>query len=78
MLFMHETSGELSHIALSPLLSIAMWFIISEDGKSNNVYLIAAVSFAVGLVTEEVIHEIVGFAQGRLNITDKSDVLSKK
>jgi hypothetical protein len=71
-LFIHDTLGELSHVLLSPLLAIAVWFILSQGDTSTNVYILAVVSFAVGLITEEVIHGIVTFVQGRLKETDKS------
>jgi hypothetical protein len=73
---MHETLGELSHIFLSPLLAIALWFIISQGDIYTNVYIYAAVSFAVGLITEEVIHFIVDFASGRLRGKDKTSTTS--
>ena len=69
--FMHETLGELSHILLSPLLAMGLWFIISQEDTYTNAYIYASVSFAVGLITEEVIHFIVSLAKGRLKDTDK-------
>jgi hypothetical protein len=71
---MHETLGELSHILLSPLLAVAIWFIISQGETYSNVFILSAVSFAVGLVTEEVVHAIVNFATGRLKLRDREDL----
>jgi hypothetical protein len=70
--FVHQTLGELANVLLSPLLAIAVWFILSQGDARTNVYIMAALSFIVGLITEEVIHSLILFAKGRLKeIGDK-------
>jgi hypothetical protein len=47
---------------LAPLLAIAVWFVLWQGGTSGY-YAIAAVSFTIGLVTEEVIRSLIAFAR---------------
>jgi hypothetical protein len=63
--FLHDTIGELTIIFLSPLLAIAVWFILFQGDISDNIYIAAAISFTLGLVTREVIEGLIAFASGR-------------
>jgi hypothetical protein len=63
--FLHDTIGELTIIFLSPLLAIAVWFIIFQGDIYDNIYIAAAISFTLGLVTKEVIKGLIAFASGR-------------
>jgi hypothetical protein len=64
--FLHNTFGELAEVLLSPLLAIAVWFILSQGSAYANTYVLAAVSFVVGLIANEVIDGLVSFAGARL------------
>jgi hypothetical protein len=59
--FKDNTFAELSHIFLAPLLAAVAWFIITQGNPETNVYLLAAVSFAIGLVTKDIINWIESF-----------------
>ena len=47
---------------LAPLIAIAVWFVLWQGGTSGY-YAIAAVSFSIGLVPEEVIRSLIAFAR---------------
>jgi hypothetical protein len=51
---------DLALFILSPLLAIVVWFVLSESGATG-LFTIAAISFTVGLVTEEIIQTLMRF-----------------
>lgn len=59
--FTSTTYAELSYIFLAPLLAAVVWFLLTQGDPKMNVYLLAAVSFAIGLVTKDITNGIVGF-----------------
>jgi hypothetical protein len=61
-IFIHDTLGELANILLAPLLAMIVWFILIQANLSTNMYLIAAISASVGLLTDEIISGIISFA----------------
>lgn len=63
-LFKHSLRS-LSLFFLSPLLAIAVWFVVFQGGITAK-YSIAAMSFTLGLVTEEVIQALIAFARSIL------------
>ena len=62
MRFVHETFEEISEIALSGLLGIIVWLLISQGSINTNVYLLGAISLTVGLVTKEIVVSLKSFA----------------
>ena len=58
----HETFEEISEIALSGLLGIIVWLLISQGSINTNVYLLGAISLTVGLVTKEIVVSLKSFA----------------
>jgi hypothetical protein len=64
--FLHDTLSELAGVLLAPFLAVAVWFILFQGDISSNPYIAAAVSFTLGLVTDEVIKGLVSFARGRI------------
>ncbi|HET7644304.1 MAG TPA: Ig-like domain-containing protein [Nitrososphaeraceae archaeon] len=63
-LFKHSLRS-LALFFLSPLLAVAVWFILFQGGTTGK-HAIAALSFTVGLVTEEAIQAIIVFARNIL------------
>jgi hypothetical protein len=63
-LFKHSLRS-LALFFLAPLLAIAIWFIVFQGGTTGK-YAIAAISFTIGLVTEEAIQAIISFARNIL------------
>jgi hypothetical protein len=61
--FTHETYEEISEIALSGLLAVIVWFIISQGNVTSNIYTSGAISLTVGLITKEVIDMLSNFAK---------------
>jgi hypothetical protein len=57
-IFHRITNGELSHIFLAPLLAAIVWFLLSRGEIVTNIYILAGISFSVGLVTTEIIDYI--------------------
>jgi hypothetical protein len=53
---------EISEIALSGLLAVIVWFIISQGTINTNVYTLGALSLSVGLVTREIVSVLRSFA----------------
>jgi hypothetical protein len=78
--------NNLALILLSPLLAIAVWFVLVQQGiegkqgvqGQTGIFILAAISFTIGLVTDEVIRMLIRFTRDRLGSktdeekTDKS------
>src|SRR5215216_30157 len=60
----HQSLKDVTLFLLSPLLAIALWFFLLQgvEGGTVEPYLIAIISFSVGLVTEQVIEALKQFA----------------
>jgi len=58
--FEHYTFGELSDIVIAPILALAVWFILHQEIQS--VFLLAALSLTLGLVTPNIIEGLKQFA----------------
>jgi hypothetical protein len=74
-LFVFMNLKAIGLIFLSPILAIAVWFTLSQigiQGQSQSiqgqtgVFILAAISFTVGLITEEIVQYLIKFARGRL------------
>jgi hypothetical protein len=63
-LFKHSLRS-LALFFLSPLLAVAVWFVLFQGGTTGK-HAIAALAFTVGLVTEEAIQAIIVFARNIL------------
>jgi hypothetical protein len=57
----YEALRDIALFFLAPLLAIAVWLVLLQGGTTS-IYTLAAISFAVGLVTREVIEAIISFA----------------
>jgi hypothetical protein len=59
---------------LSPLLAITTWFLLGQAGltEASGIFMLAAISFTVGLVTDNVIHALIEFANSKLGNTSAS------
>ena len=72
----YRSLEDLSLLFLSPLLAIAIWFVLSQwtptQGR-NNVYILAAVSFTVGLVTDEIVQFLIKLTQSILRVAQKEE-----
>jgi hypothetical protein len=62
---------DLALFILSPLLAIVVWFVLSESGATG-LFTIAAVSFTVGLVTEEIIQTLMRFTSSVLRSAESA------
>lgn len=60
--FLRHSLRSLSLFFLSPMLAIVVWFILFQGGTTGK-WAIAAVSFSLGLITEEVIQVIIAFVR---------------
>jgi hypothetical protein len=60
---------DLALFILSPLLAVVVWFVLSESGATG-LFTIAAVSFTVGLVTEEIIQTLIRFTTSVLRAAE--------
>jgi hypothetical protein len=71
-LFYHSLQ-DISLLFLSPLLAIAVWFLLSQAGiqGQESIYTIAVISFAIGLITEEVILALIKFAGSALRVAER-------
>jgi hypothetical protein len=52
--------GDLALLALAPLLAIAAWYLLTCRGSIDK-YVVATVSFTVGLVTDRIVSYLMGF-----------------
>jgi hypothetical protein len=60
---------DIALLFLAPLLAVAMYFLLSIIGMTNGntgLYTIAVISFTVGLINNEVIDRLVGFAKSTI------------
>lgn len=75
----YQSLEDLSLLFLSPLLAIAIWFVLSqwtptqEAGHSNNFYILATVSFTVGLVTNEIVQFLIRLTESILRVAQKEE-----
>ena len=53
---------------LSPLLAIAVYFVPVQGGleEDSGVHILAAISFTVGLITDDVIRSLIEFTSSKL------------
>ncbi len=62
---------DLALFILAPLLAIVVWFVLSASGATG-LLTIAAVSFTVGLVTEEIIQTLIRFTTSVLRAAESA------
>jgi hypothetical protein len=74
-LFLYSSFEELAEILLSPLLAIAVWLLL-RIGTTTDIFTACLISFAVGLITKEVIARIINFSKD--TIGPKSDESQNK
>jgi hypothetical protein len=75
--YLTDSLKDLAYLFLSPLLAIATWFLLNQAGLQEqhnstqgqtSIFILAAVSFTVGLVTHEVVQYLINFVRQRLGI----------
>lgn len=57
----YQSLGDLTILFMAPLLSIITWFILTTGGTYDK-YIIATVSLAVGLISDNIINRLINFA----------------
>ena len=69
----YRSLEDIALILLSPLLAIATWLLLKQGGVNidSGAFMLAAVSFAVGLVTDDVIKALIGFVSSKLGTSDE-------
>jgi hypothetical protein len=68
----YSSLERLAIIFISPLLAIALWFVLFQGGTTSN-YTLSAIGITVGLLMKEVVETITAFAKGIFKATkDKS------
>jgi hypothetical protein len=60
--YLFEVLKRVGLVLLSPLLASAMWLFLSQVGFQNQNIVLGAVSFSIGLVTEEAVKSIIKLA----------------
>jgi len=58
----YQSLGDLTILVMAPLLAIAAWFLLTTAGVYDK-YIIATVSFAIGLITENIINRLINFSE---------------
>jgi hypothetical protein len=67
LLSFYQSLQYIALFLLAPLLAVAVWFLLVQwETTENSIYTLAAVSFAVGLITEEIVLSLIRFARGLL------------
>lgn len=74
--FLRHSLRSLSLFFLSPMLAVVIWFILFQSGTTGK-WAIAAVSFSLGLITEEVIQVIIAFVR-KILVGIKEEGVEKK
>ncbi|HZI71973.1 MAG TPA: hypothetical protein VFD60_12515 [Nitrososphaeraceae archaeon] len=83
--YLYKSIRNVALIFLSPLLAIAVWFLLVQAGVQSEqpangqagIFILGAVSFTVGLVTDEVVQLLTNFVKERLGLA-KEQQDSKK
>lgn len=76
-IYLDESLRNLSLLLLSPLLAICTWFLLVQAGLQDDnsgqtgIFILAVVSFSVGLVTHEIVQYLMDFVKKRFE-TSKS------
>ena len=73
--YVFKTLERLALIFLSPILAIAIWLLLSQLGLQvqqtnqgqTGIFLMAAISFTIGLVTNEAVNSLIAFANSVLS-----------
>lgn len=61
----YQSLADLASLLLSPLLAIAAWFILTRGGDIDK-YIVALVSFTVGLATNSIISNLTDFTTQKI------------
>jgi hypothetical protein len=72
----YQSIGDLALLTLVPLLAIAAWFLLIRGGSIDK-YVVATVSFTVGLVTNRIVTYLIGFTSSMFKSGDSSKPISK-
>jgi hypothetical protein len=84
--FLYQALRDLALLVLSPLLAIAVWFLLVQVGVQGQqgevqgqtgVFILATISFTVGLITDEVVQVLIRFTKERLGGVTESKKLIK-
>lgn len=67
----YQSLSDLALLLLSPLLAIAAWFILTRGGDIDK-YIVALVSFTVGLATNSIISTLTDFATQKVKTQTSS------
>lgn len=85
--FIFENLRSLALIFLSPILAIGVWFILAQLGiqgqqqgvqGQTGIFVLAPVSFTIGLVTEEAVEYLISFAKERLGGAQQTNSGTKR
>jgi hypothetical protein len=58
----YQSLGDLTILIMAPLLAIAAWFILTTAGVYDK-YVVATVSFAIGLITDNIVNRLISFSE---------------
>jgi hypothetical protein len=82
--FVFEYLRSIALIFLSPILAVVVWFVLAQlgiQGQRQNaagqtgIFVLSAVSFTIGLVTDEAIRYLINFIRDRLGM-QKIDLIN--
>jgi hypothetical protein len=64
----YKSLEDIALLFLSPLLAIAVYFVLVQGGleEDSGVHILAAISFTVGLITDDVIRSLIEFTSSKL------------
>jgi hypothetical protein len=64
----YKSLEDISLLFLSPLLAIAVYFVLVQGGleEDSGVHILAAISFTVGLITDDVIRSLIEFTSSKV------------
>lgn len=76
-LFLYSSFEELAEILLSPLLAIAVWLLLNIFDSTLDIFTASLISFAVGLITKDVIKRIIEFSKSTIG-GSTNEVISRR
>jgi hypothetical protein len=73
-LIFYRSIEDLSLLFLSPLLAIAVWFLLDQwQTTASNIKTLIVVSFTVGLMTDEIVRVLISLTQSLLRSSQKQE-----
>ena len=62
-----QSLHDIALIVISPLLAVAIWFVLFQGGTTSN-YTLAAIGITTGFLIREIVNRLIGFATPNVTV----------